>query len=85
MKVPDGARRGRQIPLELELQVAVHCHMCWESNSGPRQEQPVLLTTEPSSLQPLKKTFLKKKRERGQEQSEVTFVIVDAYKGSLLS
>jgi hypothetical protein len=26
---------------------------CWELNSGPLEEQSVLLTTEPSSLQPI--------------------------------
>jgi hypothetical protein len=29
---------------------------CWEVNSGPLEEQPVLLTTEPS-LQPRSSTF----------------------------
>ena len=31
---------------------------CWDLNSGPLEEQLVLLTTEPS-LQPLKRFFLK--------------------------
>ena len=48
-------------PLELELQTPygrakLPCG-CWELNPGPLEEQPVLLTTEPS-LQPLSLVFL---------------------------
>ena len=35
----------------------------WESNPSPLEEQPVLLITEPSSLQP-KDTFLRKEKQR---------------------
>ena len=34
---------------------------CWELNSGPLEEQPVLLTTEPS-LQPQKSVFFNRKQ-----------------------
>ena len=30
---------------------------CWELNLGPLEEQPVLLTIEPSLIEPLGKTF----------------------------
>lgn len=51
--VPLESRRGRQIPVELELQVIVN-HMtwfvvCWERNTGPVQDQEGLLTV--SSVQ----------------------------------
>lgn len=32
--------------LELELQMVVNYHECWESNPGPLQEQRVLSVTE---------------------------------------
>ena len=48
---PTEARRGRWILLELELEAAVNCHVGTEWNLGPREEQQVLLPTEPS-LQP---------------------------------
>ncbi|KAM7329170.1 hypothetical protein ACRRTK_010783 [Alexandromys fortis] len=35
---------------------------CWELNSGPLEEQPVLLTSEPS-LQPTRKHFDKRQNE----------------------
>ena len=42
---------GMSDPLELELQTVVSQSIpsgCWELNSGPLEEQPMLLTTEPS-------------------------------------
>lgn len=45
--VPVEARRGHQMPLELELRVLVSCRH-WELNSSPLQEQYLLLITEPS-------------------------------------
>ena len=39
-------------PTVLELQIVVSCHVYWELNPGPLQEQPVLLTAEPP-IQPL--------------------------------
>ena len=49
------ARRGRQI----SSQMAVSHHVgCWELNSGPLEEQSVLLNSEPS-LQPLSGYFKK--------------------------
>lgn len=33
-----------QVPMDLELQVT---HRCWKPNSGPLDEQHVLLATEP--------------------------------------
>ena len=45
--------RGQQIPLQM---VVSHQVVCWELNSGPLEEQPGLLTTEPS-LQPLNQPF----------------------------
>jgi hypothetical protein len=47
-------RRGHQIPLQM---VVSHPCGCWELNSGPLEEQPVLLTTEPS-LQPVCLSFI---------------------------
>lgn len=45
----EGQKRALD-PLELELQAAVnHKHRCWELNSGPLQEQQLLLTTGPVS------------------------------------
>lgn len=43
-KVPQEAKRDIN-PLELEFGVAVSC--CWESNTGPLQDQHVLLNVEP--------------------------------------
>lgn len=37
--------------LELELQVVRSCYWFWEPHPGPLQQQPVLLSTELSSLQ----------------------------------
>ena len=47
-------RRGRQI--SLRMVVSHHVHVCgfWDLNSGPSEEQSVLLPAEPS-LQPNKK------------------------------
>jgi hypothetical protein len=42
------ARRGHWIPLRM---VVIQSYGCWELNLGPLEEQPVLLTAEPS-LQP---------------------------------
>jgi hypothetical protein len=39
---------------------------CWDLNSGPPEEQSVLLTTEPS-LQPPVSHFKKEKKGRGNE------------------
>jgi hypothetical protein len=47
-------KRGCQISLQM---VASH-HGCWDLNSGPLEEQSVLLTTEPS-LQPPRAYFYK--------------------------
>jgi hypothetical protein len=46
MYLPGACRGQKRVwdPLEVELQVAVS----WESNLGPEEEQPVLLTIEPS-------------------------------------
>lgn len=41
VQVPQEVRGGRQVPYELP-------HGFWERNPGPLQEQPMLLTTEPS-------------------------------------
>jgi hypothetical protein len=38
-------RRGRQVSLQV---VVSHHDGCWELNSGPLEEQTVLLSTEPS-------------------------------------
>lgn len=38
-------------PLELEIQTAVSCHMCWDP--GPLEGQLVLLTATEPPLQPL--------------------------------
>lgn len=51
--VPVEAQKGHQIlrnwgyrsgPPQLELQMGVNCRVCWELNSGPREELPVLNT-----------------------------------------
>ena len=49
---------------------------CWELNSGPLEEQAMLLTTEPS-LQPERKSFLrnvlkKKKKKRKEKEMYLT-------------
>ena len=52
---PKEARRGLSDLLELELCMdgCEPPYECWDSNSGPVDKQPVLLTAEPS-LQPYK-------------------------------
>ena len=40
-------RRGHRIPLQMVVSHKWLCS-CWELNSGPLEEQLVLLTTEPS-------------------------------------
>lgn len=46
-------------PLALELQTVVSCHV--DLNMGPLEEQPVLLTMEPS-LQPQEVIFKQRKK-----------------------
>jgi hypothetical protein len=46
------SRRGHWIPLQMVVSHhVVSSHHCWELNSGPLEEQSVLLTDE-TSLQP---------------------------------
>lgn len=67
----EGQKRALD-PLELELQAAVnHKHRCWELNSGPLQEQQLLLTTGPV-LQPLPTIFLKQGLNVAQASLEFT-------------
>lgn len=49
--------------MELELQVVVSYHGCWELNTGPQKAQQMLLIAEPS-LQPLISSLLKVMRSR---------------------
>ena len=53
------ARRGHQTPFTDGCEPSCGC---WEMNSGPLEEQAVLLMTQ-SSIHPTRKQFLKKKIE----------------------
>lgn len=57
-----GCHRGYRISwVWSSRQLWAACHECWELNLDPLQEQLVLLTSEPSSLQ-AQETFLKDRR-----------------------
>lgn len=52
VRVSAGSCRGQrgQASLELQLLAVMRHLMCWETNSGPLDEQYMLLATEPSLI-----------------------------------
>jgi hypothetical protein len=79
--VPTEAKRRWFIPLELELEMVVSCHVNagnqrpWRLNSGPLEGQPVLLLL--SHLYSLRMNFLTADRGRKIQSSRLFLAIYE--------
>ncbi|KAL6035681.1 hypothetical protein STEG23_021032 [Scotinomys teguina] len=65
-----GDQKRASDPPEPELQMGVSLHGCWESNPGPLEEQPVLVTSETSLQAPDVYLFIDKFRQNDTETAE---------------